>query len=195
MPAIYQGEVWCDGCANNIRRDIMMTTPEKVPDNPEDETSYDSEDWPKEYDPDEASDGPQNCADGECGGLAWIVGKEAGVVASTTYGKFLENALTEEGYAYLQRMLNEHGEVLSEFAQEWADYYGFTWHGQSWGNPIEWLRDKISDLWPLEGEQGLWNIIESLLRMVDSDQIQNEFQEEMKDSGYFRKPGWYREDV
>lgn len=194
MPYTYQADVWCDECARAIMTRIALEDPKAVPDDPSDESSYDSGEWPKEFDPDDLADGPKNCADGRCGGLAWVGGKDAGVAASVGYGKFLENALTEKGYAYVQKMLNEHGSVLPEFAQEWADYYGFTWHDQPWSSPIEWLTDKISELWPLDGEQGLWNIIESLLRMVSSDQIQDEFQEEMQDSGYFKKPGWYRED-
>jgi hypothetical protein len=39
----------------------------------------------------------------------------------------LRNGLTSEGYSYLKSMLDNHGETLPDHAQEWADYYRFSY--------------------------------------------------------------------
>jgi len=79
MPYIYKADVWCDSCAEHIMEEIRREHPELVPADPDDEYTFDSDDWPKCYlaDQDE-SDSPQNCASGNCAG---------------TYGTFLENRL------------------------------------------------------------------------------------------------------
>jgi hypothetical protein len=131
MAYTYQADVWCDACGEAIMARIRAEHPELVPEDPMDEASYDSEDWPKGYLPkSEESDGPQNCAGGDCGGEYHADNQAdtkylaAGV---SKYGTFLENQLTSEGYQYLKGMLDESGKELPTCAQEWADYYGFTW--------------------------------------------------------------------
>jgi hypothetical protein len=107
MAYTYQADVWCDSCGEAIRADLEREG--KAPANPDDETSYDSDDYPKWYDAEgEEADGPQNCADGKCAG---------------DRGTFLQNQLTSEGYRALKSMLDEHGPDLPEHAREWADYY------------------------------------------------------------------------
>lgn len=105
MAYIYQADVWCDTCADEIMEKIRKEHPEMVPEDPMDDRQFDSDDWPKGYLPEhEESDGPDNCAGCR---------------------EFLRNQLTQEGYRYLQGILNEHGKELPEPAQEWADHYDF----------------------------------------------------------------------
>jgi hypothetical protein len=109
MAYIYQADTWCDDCGKRMMGDL--TRRGKAPVEPEDESSYDSDDFPKFYDAEnEESDGPENCASGNCAG---------------EYGTFLQNPLTQDGYKYVQKMLNEHGKILPEHAAEWADHYQF----------------------------------------------------------------------
>ena len=111
MAYIYQADVWCDDCGRAIIDDL--TAQGKAPEDPEDESSFDSDEFPKYYDAEnDEGDGPQNCADGKCAG---------------EYGTFLRNTLTGDGYAYLKNMLDDHDETLPEHAQEWADYYQFAY--------------------------------------------------------------------
>ena len=75
MAYIYQADVWCDECGKAIIDEL--TAQGKAPEDPDDETSYDSDDFPKSFDAEsDEADGPQNCADDKCAG---------------DYGTFLQN--------------------------------------------------------------------------------------------------------
>src|SRR5208282_6160283 len=76
---IYRADVWCHNCAEKIKLSQAAST--NRPPNPEDETSYDSDVWPKGPYEDQESDSPEHCAG--C-------------------GLFLENPLTQAGYRYVQ---------------------------------------------------------------------------------------------
>ena len=52
-----------------------------------------------------------------------------------------------------------------------------------WSHPTEWLEEKI-----LTGHDAREYAV-SLLRMVDGDQIQDEFQSQMHEDGYFSQEG------
>lgn len=105
MGYIYQADVYCDTCGEEIRRAIDKTG--QAPEEPEDERTYDSGEYPKGFlNEQEESDCPDNCAG--C-------------------GEFLRNPLTSEGYRYLKEMLDNHGKTLPDAAREWADYYSFRW--------------------------------------------------------------------
>lgn len=113
MAYIYQADVWCDECGEHIKGELIRAG--KAPATPEDERSFDSDQFPKYCDAtSEESDTPQNCASGNCAGA---------------YGTFLENPLTQEGYCYTKEMLDEHGANLPEHAKEWASFYGFEYAG------------------------------------------------------------------
>src|SRR5208282_3297009 len=94
---IYRADVWCHNCAEKIKLSQAAST--NRPPNPEDETSYDSDVWPKGPYEDQESDSPEHCAG--C-------------------GLFLENPLTQAGYRYVQEKLNEYGAKLPDVAQSAA---------------------------------------------------------------------------
>jgi hypothetical protein len=166
----------------------------KAPEDTEDETSFDSDDYPKRYWPDsEEADGPQNCASGNCGGFA----------NGQAYGTFLENGLTSDGYESLKSMLDGHGKTLPEFAQEWADYYQFTYHDNPWSTAHEWLLDTVRDhaasIQDTDGgkthSMALVSIVNDLVSSLDADTIQDHFQSEMDDDGFFKESGWYSPEM
>lgn len=182
MAYIYQADVWCDACGERICAELDAEG--RRPAEPDDQHTYDSDDYPKQFDAEsDEADGPQNCASGNCAG---------------TYGTFLQNPLTQHGYEHLQGMLNEHGSVLPEPAREWADHYGFSFHANPWDGPQDWLRDVIQGHAAETqgpGAAPLVSILDSVLSLLDADQIQDTFQQEMDDDGYFRAEGWYSSEM
>lgn len=173
MAYIYQADVWCDACGNHIKAELEREG--KVPEDIEDESSFDSGEYPKRYDAEsEESDGPENCADGKCGGFA----------NGQSYGTFLQNRLTAEGYRYLKGMLDNHGATLPEFAKEWVDFYQFEYHSNEFATAHEWLASKSRDPYLL-----------AILNKLDADTIQDAFESEMDDDGYFKESGWYSPEM
>jgi|SRR5580704_7194736 hypothetical protein len=173
MGYIYQADVWCNKCGEHIKAELEREG--KAPEDPENESSFDSDDYPKHYDAEnEESDGPENCADGRCGGTT----------GGRSWGTFLQNQLTQEGYRYLKSMLDEHGATLPEFAREWAEFYQFEYHAQEWESAHEWLASKSRN-------QYLLAVIDKL----DADQIQDVFEREMDEDGFFKESGWYSSEM
>ena len=89
---IYCADLYCEDCARAIKADRQSAAFQGtrfLPSDPNDESSYDSDDYPKgPYDDGGGeSDGPQCC--GGC-------------------GEFLENPLTGDGYRYLLEMLAQY---------------------------------------------------------------------------------------
>jgi hypothetical protein len=167
MPYIYQASLWCDECGERLKAEQRARGLE--PKNPEDEHTFDSDDYPKFVSGDEESDSPNNCASGDCAG---------------NYGTFLENSLTQDGYKYVKEMLDKHGPTLPEPAKEWAEFYNFAYHTQEWSNAHEWLQSKTQDTY-------LFDLLDS----IDGDTIQDRFQSEMEEDGYFKAPGWYSSEM
>ncbi len=56
-----------------------------------------------------------------------------------------------------------------------------------WDSPQEWLANKIEDLTDENNILELHKICQHLFNLVDSDQIQELFQQEMDEDGYFKK--------
>lgn len=104
MGAIYNADVWCDDCARHICDKIQALG--NAPDDPNNEYSFDSDDYPKLYDEEtEESDMPQHCAG--C-------------------GVFLENPLTTVGADYVKDMVIEDieaGCTDSVALTEWFPFY------------------------------------------------------------------------
>ena len=105
MGYIYQADVYCDGCGGAICDRLKLAG--EAPENPSDEYSFDSDEYPKVADVEnEESDTPQHC--GQC-------------------HVFLENPLTSDGYKYVGEKLDRTGAGLFEVESEWASFYGFEW--------------------------------------------------------------------
>lgn len=56
---IYQATLWCEDCGNAIRE--KLTSEGKAPEDPEDEGSYDSDDFPKGPTEEGETDSPSHC--------------------------------------------------------------------------------------------------------------------------------------
>lgn len=106
MPAIYQADTWCDSCADDIKQRIKADG--TAPENPDDETTYDSGKYPKWMDENEAADTPQHCGSGEdC--------LEAEKLPSgTKIGKLLSDELTDAGVQYVREYIQQGG-IVSEW--------------------------------------------------------------------------------
>lgn len=78
MGSIYQADVWCDECTDEIKKaqNMLGTTPN----DPDNQYSYDSDEYPKDSDVTCESDTPQHCAGCQ---------------------EFLENDLTTDGAEYV----------------------------------------------------------------------------------------------
>jgi len=110
MAYIYCADIYCDSCGEAIRERI--TREGFAPADPDDERSYDSDEFPKRAGDDEESDIPTNCgAHEDC--------LEADTLPSgDKIGKQF-GELTTDGVAYLKEAIEEGGEV----AEFWADHY------------------------------------------------------------------------
>jgi hypothetical protein len=100
---IYQADVYCEPCGDALRR--RLDKQGKTPTDPSDESSYDSDQYPKGPYYNQEADGPEHCA--RC-------------------GTFLENPLTTEGYRHLNQMILEHeadGKGKSDIIEEWKAFY------------------------------------------------------------------------
>ena len=95
---IYRADIWCEECAQRI----MAELPKPKGYDPDYESSWDSDDFPKGpfSNGGGESDSPQHCAG--C-------------------GLFLENPLTDDGRAYLKAALDNPGN--SAVLAQWSDFY------------------------------------------------------------------------
>lgn len=80
---LYRGALYCEHCADRIKGNLRQRSPECVPITSDDESSYDSNDWPKGPFPNGGgeADTPQHCD--HC-------------------GEFLQNVLTNDGDSWLR---------------------------------------------------------------------------------------------
>lgn len=102
---VYQGALLCEECGEAKRKELDAAG--MTPANPNDEGSFDSNNYPKGPTEEGESDSPEYCDHCEC---------------------FLETELTEEGREYVQEAIDDfvktgHGEC----AREWAKHYGGGW--------------------------------------------------------------------
>ena len=109
---IYQADLWCESCGESIRDDIIAAG--HAPEDPDDETSYDSNEYPKGPCDDGGgeADSPQHCAaHRKCINALQLHGM--------LFGCALENPLTADGVAYVREAVANGGR-LGEF---WAELY------------------------------------------------------------------------
>lgn len=110
MPFMYRSDLFCDSCGETIRN--RLTRQGKAPADPDDEWSFDSDDYPKHVIASE-SDYPHHCGAGdEC--------LEAVELESRKIGKLLSAVLTSDGFDYLEEAIAEGGEV----AEFWEHAFG-----------------------------------------------------------------------
>lgn len=104
---IFQAALYCATCAGDIKLHLIMEG--KAPADPHDESSYDSDDYPK---------GPYSNGGGEADSPQHC----------DTCGKFLENPLTSDGIDYVRAAVQEARRSLhvrhSVALDEWAPFYG-----------------------------------------------------------------------
>lgn len=97
---IYQAALWCETCIDEITEELVC------PGDPDDEHTFDSDDYPKgpHSDGGGESDTPQHCEG--C-------------------GEFLENALTADGIAYVEERVREAeaSSGLNEVIKLWKEFY------------------------------------------------------------------------
>ena len=102
---MYQAALYCAECGEAIREEL--TKAGQAPPEPDDESSYDSDDFPKGpfADGGGEADSPQHC---------------------DACSVFLENPLTGDGEAYVQECIERNliEGRLSEAATEWSAFYG-----------------------------------------------------------------------
>jgi hypothetical protein len=102
---IYQAALFCEECAAEIRNEI--TVPDGM--DPDNESTWDSDDYPKGPYPDGGgeADTPHHC---------------------DTCGLFLENPLTDDGNAYVREAVLahiEHGEGFQPVIEQWMAHYDY----------------------------------------------------------------------
>lgn len=123
---IYCADVYCQSCGEAIKADIAQEG--FTPPDPDDETSYDSGEYPKGPFSDEESDTPQHCGSGpEC--------LEAHVFPSGhKTGAFLREPLTSHGERYVRDM---HRDNPSEITTMWMEFYGLSNHCEECGEEFD----------------------------------------------------------
>jgi hypothetical protein len=97
---IYEADIYCNKCGDSICERLRGNN--QAPDDPEDESTFDSDDYPKGPFGEGEADYPQHC--GEC-------------------GVFLENALTSDGEDYVREAAKR--SPNNEAVQEWVRYYSY----------------------------------------------------------------------
>jgi hypothetical protein len=113
MAAIYQADVWCDDCANAIRK--RLRSEGNAPECTYDERSYDSDEYPKIASDDEESDTPQHCAAHESclNAIELSSGRKIGM---------LFGSLTFDGVTYVRETaLGSGGEVAELWVRHFSD--------------------------------------------------------------------------
>ena len=112
---IYQADIWCESCGESIRDHIRAAG--NAPEEPDDESSYDSDEYPKGPFDDGGgeSDSPGHCGAGaEClNGLRLNDGR--------VIGQPLENPLTSDGVDYVREAIADGGLVAELWAELYAD--------------------------------------------------------------------------
>ena len=122
---IYQADLYCPACITKIR--LRLEAEGKKPENWRDETTFDSDDYPKGpfADGGGESDTPQHCGMGaDC--LDYLsLTNDAEDAPQIRVGAFLKNPLTCEGVKYVQEAIDQAEADGTEhtITDVWADFY------------------------------------------------------------------------
>jgi hypothetical protein len=117
MVYMYNADLWCSECGRAIKKRIRAEG--HAPKTPSDESSFDSDEYPKGpfSDGGGEADSPQHCGAGEdC--LEPYVLKDGSKV-----GKFLGNDLTAEGEEYVKGL---HATNPTEITEFWMQVYNLS---------------------------------------------------------------------
>ena len=112
---IYAADIYCDECGEGICEQIICEG--FAPAYPDDEQSYDSDEFPKGPYPDGGgeADCPQHCGAGsDCYNAIELSD-------GTKIGAWLENLLTMEGVEYVRQSIHEDSD--NEVCKLWAEWY------------------------------------------------------------------------
>jgi len=113
---IYQADVYCDECGKALCRRLKREG--LAPANPDDEWSFDSDEYPKRAGDDEEEDTPQHCASGEhcINAVALPSGEKVG---------YLFGELTAVGVKYVKEAIGEaeEGYGSKEVTELWQEHY------------------------------------------------------------------------
>lgn len=115
MAYIYFADIYCDDCGDAIKKQLEQEG--KTPECPEDERSFDSDEYPKWCDDESESDCPQHC-----GSHADCLNAEV-MPSGHKIGCLLGTSLTDEGIEYVRQAVIEGGEVAEYWRQQ------FSWIG------------------------------------------------------------------
>lgn len=114
---IYCADIYCEECGEAIRQQLRNEG--KAPKHPGNESSYDSDQYPKGPFPDGGGecDQPQHCANqADCfNAIEFEDGHKVGV--------WLGNPLTEEGVRYTREMIAESYGEKNAVTALWQEYY------------------------------------------------------------------------
>ena len=115
---IYSADIYCEDCGEAIRKRI--TQEGFAPANPDDERSYNSDEFPKGpyCDGGGEADYPQHCGAGP-GCINAIELPEGFPHTITKIGAWLENELTTDGVYYVREAIQAGGKI----AELWAEFY------------------------------------------------------------------------
>lgn len=110
---VYNGDLWCEQCGEAIRHTLAGKG--KAPASPDDETTYDSDDYPKGPYPNGGgeADCPKRCASGMVCANAYTLS------SGQKIGAHLGNALTADGVEYVRKAIGQGGAM----AHLWASLY------------------------------------------------------------------------
>lgn len=114
---MYAADLWCEECGAKIYDEL--TEAGNAPEDPEDDSSFDSDDFPKGpySDGGGEADSPNHCAAGsDC------------INAVDGNGVFLENPLTEVGYEYVKEAAYKYYHTKTHYnpnspVGEWVQFY------------------------------------------------------------------------
>ena len=116
MAYIYRADVWCNSCGRALCE--RLTREGKAPANPEDEWTFDSDEYPKRAGDDDESDTPQHCAAGEhcVNAVTLPSGEKVGLL----FGE-----LTRDGVEYVKEAIGDAARGLGnkEVVELWRQYY------------------------------------------------------------------------
>ena len=113
-PWIFNADMWCHECGKALKADITVNG--HAPADPDDETSFDSDEFPTHCSETDESDSPNHCAAGDSCYAA------IELPDGTKIGALLTESLTTDGEEYVKEAVAE-GEDSGVAVQVWKPYY------------------------------------------------------------------------